>query len=270
LVSSTIRDIVDRKHFERIRQEKSADLAEADLAEANRVEANRAEDQFLARMSHELRTPLNAIIGFTGTLLMKLPGPLTGDQENQLRTIQKNARHLLALINDLLDVARIEAGNADIHLEPIDCKAVIDEVAASLRPQAEFKGLSFQVQLPEDAVAVRSDRRALSQIVTTLVNNAIRFTERGSVRVSVDRRRADGKDVVEISVRDTGQGIRPEDKGMLFAAFARLNTAPKKAREGTGLGLHLSQKLAELLGGKITFASEYGQGSTFTFALPGQ
>jgi protein-histidine pros-kinase len=260
LVSSAIRDITDRKHFEKALQEKPDELAEA----------NRAKDRFLASMSHELRTPLNAIIGFTGTLLMKLPGPLTGDQENQLRTVQTSARHLLALINDLLEVARIEAGKADIHLEPIDCKAVVDEVAASLRPQAESKGLNFEVRVPEDAITVRSDRRALSRIVTNLINNAIKFTERGSIRVVVDRRHAEGKDVVEIGVHDTGVGIRPEDKAMLFAAFARVNISHKKAWERTGLGLHLSQKLAELLGGKITFASEYGQGSTFTFALPKQ
>jgi len=260
LVSSAIRDITERKRFESALQEKNVELAEA----------NRAKDQFLASMSHELRTPLNAIIGFTGTLLMKLPGPLTEDQDNQLRTVQNSARHLLALINDLLDVARIEAGKADIHLEPIDCKVVIDEVAASLRPQAESKGLSFEVRLPEDAVAVRSDRRALSQIVINLINNAIKFTERGSIRVTVDRQHADGKNVVVISVYDTGLGIRPEDKALLFAAFARVNISHAKPQEGTGLGLHLSQKLAELLGGKITFASEYGKGSTFTFALPEQ
>jgi PAS domain S-box-containing protein len=182
LVSSAIRDITERKRFERALQDKNVELAEA----------NRAKDQFLASMSHELRTPLNAIIGFTGTLLMKLPGPLTGDQESQLRTVQTSARHLLALINDLLDVAKIEAGKVDLHAEPIDCKALIDEVAASLRPQAESKGLNFEVRVPEDAITVRSDRRLLSQIVINLINNAIKFTERGSVRVSVDRRHVEG------------------------------------------------------------------------------
>ena len=260
LVSSAIRDITERKRFERALQEKNVELADA----------NQAKDRFLASMSHELRTPLNAIIGFTGTLLMKLPGPLTPDQEKQLRTVQTSGRHLLALINDLLDVAKIEAGKVDLRVEAVDCKAVVEEVAASLRPQAEAKGLRFDVRSAEPTVVVHADRRAVSQILINLTSNAIKFTERGSVRVTLDKRLVDGKDVVEIGIHDTGAGIRPEDGAKLFAAFTRVNISNPKAPEGTGLGLHLSQKLAELLGGKITLKSEYGKGSTFTLVLPEQ
>jgi PAS domain S-box-containing protein len=257
LVSSAIRDITERKRFERALQEKNVELAAA----------SQAKDRFLASMSHELRTPLNAIIGFTGTLLMKLPGPLTPDQEKQLRTVQTSARHLLALISDLLDLAKIEAGKVDLSLDAVDCGAVVEEVAASLRPQAEAKGLGFEIDLPKAPVIVRSDRRALSQIVINLTGNAIKFTERGGVRLSIERRRAGGNDVVAVNVRDTGVGIARGDQEKLFAAFERLNASNMRA-EGTGLGLHLSQRLAKLLGGEISLQSERGKGSTFTLILP--
>ena len=258
LVSSAIRDITERKRIERALQEKNVELASA----------NQAKDQFLAGMSHELRTPLNAIIGFTGTLLMRLPGPLTTDQEKQLRTVQTSARYLLALINDLLDVAKIEAGHVDLHPESIDCRAVVEEVAATLRQQAESKGLTLEVNPSPDAVTIAADRRTLSQIVINLANNGIKFTERGGVRLAIERRLEDGKGVVAISVHDTGIGIRAEDRGKLFTAFVRVNTGAKPS-EGTGLGLHLSQKLAHLLGGRVDLESEHGKGSTFTLVLPG-
>jgi protein-histidine pros-kinase len=215
-------------------------------------------------MSHELRTPLNAIIGFTGTLLMRLPGPLNAEQEKQLKTVQTGGRHLLALINDLLDLAKVEAGKVELKLEPCACQEVIEEVAAALRPEAEAKGLQFIVEVPAQALVVRTDRRALSQIILNLISNAIKFTERGSVRLRL--RELGATREVELAVEDTGIGIGAEDGGRLFAAFAQVDAA-KRRHEGTGLGLHLSQKLAELLGGHIAFRSEPGKGSTFTLTL---
>jgi PAS domain S-box-containing protein len=258
-VMSAIRDISERKRFEKALQEKNQELANA----------NEAKDRFLAGMSHELRTPLNAIIGFTGTLLMKLPGPLNDEQDKQLRTVQTSARHLLALINDLLDVAKIEAGKVELLLAPVDCKAVIDEVVNTLRPQAEGKGLELSVRMPEPAVVLQMDRRALSQIVFNLAGNAIKFTERGSVRVSLMCALHNGERSTEIRVDDSGVGIPTEEQDKLFGAFSRISGARPNAPEGTGLGLHLSQKLAELLGGKIVFRSESGQGSSFSLILPG-
>ena len=253
---------------ERIEAQATALQKALDLAQA----ANRTKSEFLANMSHELRTPLNAIIGFTGTLLMKLPGPLNADQEKQLRTVQTGANHLLALINDLLDLAKIDAGKVELSLAPTDCKEVIEEVAASLRPLAEAKGLEFTVTAPKDGLTLRTDRRALSQIVINLVNNAIKFTERGSVRIRAERREESGSKAleisVEISVEDTGTGLRPEDQAKLFAAFSQVDAKTRPGLEGTGLGLHLSQKLAEALGGRIELRSEYGKGSTFTLVLP--
>jgi PAS domain S-box-containing protein len=233
LVSSSIRDATERKQFERALQEKNLELENANLAK----------DRFLASMSHELRTPLNAIIGFTGTLLMQLPGPLTVEQERQLRTVQSSGRHLLSLINDLLDLAKIEAGNVELNHEPLVAQRLVEEAAASLRPLAEAKGLA---------------------------NNAIKFTDQGSVQIVLDQRREHGQTRTELRVVDTGVGIRPEDQARLFQAFAQVDATTRRRHEGTGLGLYLSRKLAEMLNGQITFQSEYGQGSTFTLVLTEQ
>jgi protein-histidine pros-kinase len=256
LVSSAIRDISDRRQIELALSDKNRELQNA--AEAK--------DRFLANMSHELRTPLNAIIGFTGTLLMRLPGPLTEAQEKQLSTIQGSARHLLSLINDLLDVAKIESGKHELRLAPVSCAEVLDEVEASLRPLADRKGLAFNVAATGDLV-VRTDRRALSQIVINLVSNAIKYTDAGQVSVRLVRHRA-GSDVLgAIEIADTGAGIRPEDQAKLFHAFSQIDASSTRRHEGTGLGLHLSQKLADLLGLRITFATRFGEGSTFTLHL---
>lgn len=258
-VMSAIRDISERKNFEKALQEKNLELANA----------NQAKDRFLASMSHELRTPLNAIIGFTGTLLMKLPGPLTVDQDKQLRTVQGSARHLLALINDLLDVAKIEAGKVELHPEPVDLRAVLEEITAVLRPQAELKGLAFDLLLPAMLKPSLTDRRALSQIILNLASNAIKFTHVGSVRVSVIQDNAATAGGTDIAVEDSGEGISPADQEKLFSAFSRIEQRRGPQAEGTGLGLHLSLKLATLLGGNILVQSEAGIGSRFTLTLPG-
>ncbi|MDR6840688.1 PAS domain S-box protein [Pseudoxanthomonas sacheonensis] len=255
--TAIVRDITERKRFEQALQEKNMELSNANLAK----------DRFLASMSHELRTPLNAIIGFTGTLLMKLPGPLNTDQEKQLKTVQGSARHLLALINDLLDLAKIEAGKVELRIEPVVCQRVIADVAASLRPQAEAKSLALLMTLPEPDLVLRTDRRALTQIVLNLASNAIKFTDEGSVHLHVRERRAGEQNLIEISVEDTGIGIGEEDQAKLFAAFAQIDSSAGRRQEGTGLGLHLSRKLAEMLGGEIVFSSASGQGSTFALVL---
>ena len=257
LVSSAIRDITERKHIEEALQQKNIELEAAMVAK----------DRFLASMSHELRTPLNAVIGFTGTLLMRLPGPLTLDQEKQLNTVQSSARHLLSLINDLLDLAKIDSGKVEVRLEPTSCRQVIEEVAGSLRPLAEQKQLDFRVELPSGELEVWTDRRALSQIVINLVSNAIKFTPQGAVSVSCLLRQEGGTSWVEIRVADTGPGIPEEDRTKLFQAFSQLDATSPRRLEGTGLGLHLSQRLAQLIGGEITLNSEEGRGSVFTLRL---
>ncbi|MFN8505256.1 PAS domain S-box protein [Kouleothrix sp.] len=245
-------------------------FAAARQARAEADRANRAKSEFLASISHELRTPLNAILGFTGTMLMRLPGPLTADQERQLTTVQRSAKHLLALINDILDLARIEAGKVELRLEPIECQAVIDEVAASLRPLAAQKGLGFAVDAPDERLTITSDARVLGQILINLVNNAIKFTDTGEVRIELAARLppAGQGSAVIVRVHDTGIGIRAEDQARLFEEFGRVHSLAARDREGTGLGLRLSRRLAGLLGGEIELQSVFGQGSTFTLVLP--
>jgi PAS domain S-box-containing protein len=256
LVSSSIRDVTERRSVERALQEKNIELENA----------SQAKDRFLATMSHELRTPLNAIIGFTGTLLMRLPGPLTPDQEHQLEIVRTSARHLLSLINDLLDVAKIESGKVEVNTEPVVCQAVLREILTTLRPNAESKGLRVALSIPAEDVVARTDRRALSQILLNLTSNAIKFTERGLVRIELALDPHDDR-VVDIRVIDTGVGIEPEDQRKLFAAFTQVAHA-RQRYDGTGLGLYLSRKLAELIGGSIRLRSEPGKGTTFTLSLP--
>jgi PAS domain S-box-containing protein len=260
VVMSAIRDVSDRRRIEQELREKNVALAEA----------SRAKDRFLASMSHELRTPLNAIIGFTGTLLMRLPGPLTPDQEKQLRTVQASARHLLSLISDLLDIAKISAGRLELLAEIVDCGRVVEDVVATLRPEADRKSLALTVAADGDLPPVRADPRALSQIVINLAQNAIKFTDRGHVRIGVRRCDVLSRDGIAIDVEDSGPGIRPEDRALLFEAFSRVPRNDRRHHEGTGLGLHLSRQLAELMGGRITLRSELGRGSVFTLELPGE
>ncbi len=252
------RDISERRRLEQSLLEKNLELESAAAAK----------DRFFAGMSHELRTPLNAIIGFTGTLLMKLPGPLNAVQEKQLRLVQAGGRHLLSLINDLLDLARLDAGHPDLRPQAIDCRALLEELAATMRPQAEQKGLALALDLPPEAVTLHADRRALTQIMINLLGNAIKFTEHGAIGLRLEQRPAiDGRRVA-ISVADSGQGIAPADQARIFEAYSRGAAAERRKQEGTGLGLHLSHKLARAMGGSLEFRSEVGAGSCFTLELP--
>lgn len=253
-VSSAIRDITARKQIEKALHEKNVELQNANLAK----------DRFLAGMSHELRTPLNAIIGFTGTLLMRLPGPLTEEQDRQLQIVDSSARHLLSLINDILDLAKIESGKVTINPEVTSIQAIVSEVGESLRAMARDKHLDFQVVVPPEDVVTITDHRAVHQILLNLANNAIKYTESGSVRIELE---PPHNLHVAIRVRDTGVGIREEDQAKLFQAFEQLDAARMRS-QGVGLGLHLSRRLATLIDAAIDVESLYGQGSTFTLTLP--
>jgi protein-histidine pros-kinase len=259
-LSKSSRDITERRRFEAELWRKNIELEVA----------NRAKDNFLASMSHELRTPLNAIIGFTATMLMKLPGALTGDQERQLQLIQLNARHLLSLINDLLNIARVQSGKAELQIEEVDCRTAVEEVVATLRPSAEAKGLTLELAPLNGECTLHTDRRSFIQILINLVTNAIKFTVSGGVRLEMERRQAGpgGRPEIDFRVMDTGLGIRQEDQGRLFRAFEQFHTQGSDEDTGSGLGLHLSQRIAGLLGGRISVQSEQGKGSMFTLTLP--
>jgi signal transduction histidine kinase len=251
------RDATLRQSLEQQLMRKNAELEDA----------SRLKSEFLAHMSHELRTPLNAILGYTGTMLMKLPGPLTADQQNQLQVVKKSARHLLSLINELLDVAKIESGKVEIVLEAVLCREIIEQVVETLRPLAEGKNISLETRFPEHPVHAKADRRAFSQILINLTNNAIKFTEKGSVTLELGERADGNGGMATVAVVDTGVGVRPEEQPRLFTAFEQLGSA-KSRTEGTGLGLYVSDKLAALLGGRIDCKSEYGKGSRFTLLVP--
>lgn len=229
---------------------------------------NSAKDRFLASMSHELRTPLNAIIGYSGTLLMKLAGPLNKDQESQLGIIKDSARHLLSLINDILDLAKIESGKVELNLEPINCNTILGDVAATLKHMSMERLLDLQVEAPGTDITIRTDKRALTQVLINLVTNAIKFTEVGGVTLSIGDTLLHGKEFIQIHVEDTGIGIAEQEQAKLFNAFQQAGNPAHRPEEGTGLGLYVSQKLAHLLGGEITFSSKPGKGSCFTLSLP--
>lgn len=253
LVSSAIRDITERAQFERALQEKNQQLEQASLAK----------DNFLAGMSHELRTPLNAIIGFTGTLLMRLPGPLTDDQEKQLLIIESSAQHLLSLINDILDLAKIRSGTVELHFEPVRLNDTIAEVVSSLHSLAQKKGLRLETALNAD-VTLQTDPRALRQILINLANNAIKYTPDGFVRIASHTN--DGAVCVEVI--DSGIGIKAEDQKRLFEPFSQVDQSDTRRFEGVGLGLYLSSQLAAMLRGSLTVESKPGRGSTFALSLP--
>jgi PAS domain S-box-containing protein len=226
--------------------------------------ADRLKSAFLATMSHELRTPLNSIIGFTGILLEGLAGPVNEEQAKQLGMVQNSSRHLLALINDVLDLSKIEAGQLNVQKEPFDFRESATRVVTSVKPLAEKKGLRMRLELAPEVGTVVSDRRRVEQVLMNLLSNAIKFTDRGEVEVTT----ALGEGEVVTSVRDTGIGVKPEDQPILFRPFQQVDVGLARRHEGTGLGLSICRKLLGLLGGSIDFSSTFGAGSVFSFRIP--
>ena len=245
---------------------RSAQQLNEDLKEAVKKaeSADRLKSAFLATMSHELRTPLNSIIGFTGILLQKLVGPLSDEQEKQLKMVQGSARHLLELINDVLDISKIEADQIVLMKEDFDLCASIQSSVEKVKHPADKKGLTLVTDLQPVSVPISSDRRRVEQILINLLNNAVKFTESGSV--TVQSRVTDGR--VKVSITDTGIGIREQDLQTLFKPFRQVDTGITRQYEGTGLGLSICKRLVDLLGGTISVTSDPGKGSTFAFDLP--
>ncbi len=215
-------------------------------------------------MSHELRTPLNSIIGFTGLLVQGLAGPLNEEQRKQLGMVQNSSRHLLDLINDVLDISKIEAGQLDIEADPFDLMASVNKVVGLVSPLAERKGLTLSLRTAGEMGTFVGDKRRVEQIIINLVNNSIKFTEKGFIEISCAARDTD----VVLSVKDSGIGIDAGNLERIFNPFQQVDTGLSRRHEGTGLGLSITRKLVDMMSGQISVQSVLGEGSTFTVVLP--
>jgi PAS domain S-box-containing protein len=226
--------------------------------------ADRIKSAFLATMSHELRTPLNSIIGFTGIMLQGLTGPLNQEQQKQMTMVQNSSRHLLSLINDVLDISKIEAGQLVLSCTSFDLRSSVDKIAGLVLPMAEKKNIELQLDLPDIPVTITTDQRRFEQVVLNLLNNAVKFTEIGHVGVTLRSE----KDSLLLSFSDTGIGIQHQDLANLFQPFRQIDSGLARKREGTGLGLSICKKILDLMGCSIDVQSQWGQGSTFIVRIP--
>jgi len=276
-------DITERTRIQRALSDAKDNLeikvtertAELQVALTRAEAADRIKSAFLATMSHELRTPLNSILGFTGIVLQGMAGPLNAEQTKQLGMVRTSARHLLDLINDVLDISKIEAGQLQVRAEPLDLRTSVERVAGVVKPLAEKRGLTLRTEMPETLPAAVSDRRRVEQVLINLLNNAVKFTERGEVKLAVEvlvDYKAPKANALQTAVRfrvsDTGMGIKPADLATLFQPFRQVDSGLTRQHEGTGLGLAICGRLADLLGGRIDAHSEWGKGSVFSFVMP--
>jgi signal transduction histidine kinase len=226
--------------------------------------ANRLKSEFLASMSHELRTPINALIGYASLMLDRIYGDLTARQEEGLSRIQGAAQHLLALINDILDLAKIEAGRMPLHLEDITLGDIVTEISQQIEPLVKKKSLTFTVEMPSKDLSLYTDRTKVKQILLNLLSNAVKFTHHGGIWVTISKDEED----LRFDVRDTGIGIRATDLESIWEDFRQVDQSRTREFGGTGLGLSITRKLVDTLGGHVFAESVYGKGSTFTVVLP--
>jgi signal transduction histidine kinase len=257
--TTQLRRELDAVHGENTRllnelQEKSCALAEASAHKS----------QFLGNMSHELRTPLNAILGYTELILDDVYGGVPEPMRRVLKRIESNGKHLLGLINDVLDLSKAEAGQLTLTLAEYSMADIVRNVFSAVEPLAAEKKLAFRVDLPAGLPGGRGDERRLTQVLLNLVGNAIKFTDSGEVAIAAVSRNG----AFHVSVRDTGPGIAPADQARLFQEFQQADNSLTKKKGGTGLGLAISKRIIEMHGGRIRVESAPGRGSTFSFTVP--
>ncbi|TAN44265.1 MAG: hypothetical protein EPN22_07200 [Nitrospirae bacterium] len=260
-----------REHADNLEQKVAARTSELEDAKHLAEAANRSKSDFLANMSHELRTPLNSIIGFSQALAEGMAGPISESQKEHLNDIKESGAHLLHLINEILDLSKIEAGKVVLEPSEFELRNVIERSLAMFREKAILHSITLNVGISPEVGLVTADERRIKQVVINLLSNAFKFTpDGGSITVSAIRsaREGDAQGFVMISVEDTGPGIRDEDKGRLFKAFEQLDPSLTKKHEGTGLGLAFSKKIVELHGGNIGVESRVGEGAKFYFTIP--
>ena len=231
-------------------------------------EANRAKSMFLAKMSHELRTPLNAIIGYSQMLREDYLGPEQEEVSADMEKIERSGQLLLNIINDILDLSKIEAGRETVKPQVVDVALVLQDVCNAVQPLARQQGNVLEIDCPEHARLVYADLSKFRQSLLNLVNNACKFTEHGRVSVAVNRVRNAQGEWTEVHVSDTGIGIAPEHLGKLFQPFSQVDGSATRKHNGTGLGLAISRKFCQMMGGDITVASVAGRGSRFSIRLP--
>ena len=242
--------------------------SDAEKAQSEAESATRAKSDFLANMSHELRTPLNSIIGFSEVLEDEMLGSLNASQREDVAHILKAGRHLLSLINDILDLAKVESGKMQLEVHSVNLREALDSSLVMHREKALRHEISLDLEIdPAPDMVIEVDERKLKQILFNLLSNSVKFTpDGGSVRVMA--REISKAQEIEISIEDTGIGIRLEDIPKLFKEFSQLDSVYDKKYEGTGLGLALTKNLVELHGGRIQVSSEFGKGSRFAFVIP--
>jgi PAS domain S-box-containing protein len=231
-------------------------------------EADRLKTQFLANMSHELRTPLNSIIGFSRVILKGIDGPITETQEQDLTAIYNAGHHLLGLINDILDVSRIEAGKMELTFEDVNLTEIVHGVMSTAVGLVKDRPIMLITDVPDDLPTIQADKMRIRQVLLNLVSNAAKFTQEGKISVSARVVEQDGTPSVVVTVYDTGPGITPEDQEKLFEPFSQVDDSPTRKTGGTGLGLSICRHLVELHGGKIWVTSKIDSGSTFAFTIP--
>jgi signal transduction histidine kinase len=244
---------------------------ESDKAELQ--ELDKMKSAFLANMSHELRTPMNTIIGYTEVLLDKIDGPVNDDQEKSLKKVKESAKHLLSLIDDVLNISRIESAKMGLEIKECRIKDLIESAFRSFEPLIAQKKLAFTREIHDDAAVVYGDEDKIKQVLTNLLSNAVKFTHKGGITITTRPSQSAVKPgeaslFLEICVADTGIGIKEEDVRKIFGKFVQLDFALMRQYEGTGLGLSIAKGLVELHKGNIWVTSKYGEGSRFCFTLP--